>query len=108
MRREFSNWVKAQSALRANGKCERCTARLLTGGYHYDHIIPCELGGEATVENCAVLCRACHQTKTSKTDVPRIAKAKRRERAHLGIKKPRTITRWKRFDGTIVVAGRER
>jgi 5-methylcytosine-specific restriction protein A len=108
MRREFSNWVRAQAALRANGKCECCTCRLLTGGYHYDHIIPDAMGGEPTVDNCAVLCRSCHQTKTSEQDVPRIAKTKRQGRKHLGIKKPRTIRSWRRFNGQIVHADRER
>jgi 5-methylcytosine-specific restriction protein A len=88
MRREFSNYVKAQAAIRANGKCEGCTARLLTGGYHYDHLTPDALGGDPTIDNCQVLCKACHGLKTTKADVPNIARAKRRERKHLGIKKP--------------------
>jgi 5-methylcytosine-specific restriction enzyme A len=86
MRREFSNYVKAQAALRANGKCESCTARLLTGGYHYDHRVPAAMGGDASEDNCQVLCKACHGLKTTKADVPNIAKAKRRERKHLGIR----------------------
>jgi 5-methylcytosine-specific restriction protein A len=86
MRREFSNYVKAQAAIRANGKCEQCTARLLTGGYHYDHITADALGGEPTIDNCQVLCKACHGLKTTKADVPNIARAKRRERKHQGIK----------------------
>jgi 5-methylcytosine-specific restriction endonuclease McrA len=107
MRREFSNWAKAQVALRANGRCERCTARL-TGRYNYDHIIPDALGGEPTVENCQLLCKACHSEKTTKTDVPRIAKTKRQGRKHAGIKKPRSIRAWRKFDGTPVYAERER
>lgn len=106
-RREFSNYVKAQAALRANGRCEKCTARLV-GPYHFDHIVPDAMGGEPTLENCALLCKACHSAKTTKSDIPRIAKTKRQQRKHMGIKKPRTITRWRRFDGSIVVAERER
>ena len=85
-RREFSNYVKAQAAIRANCKCEECGTRLLTGGYHYDHRIPDAMGGRPDEENCQVLCKACHGLKTTKADVPQIAKAKRRERRHYGIK----------------------
>lgn len=87
MRREFSRKIKAQAALRAGGRCENCTARLMTGSYHYDHDTPDGLGGEPTLENCKVLCKSCHSIKTTKQDVPAIAKAKRRERARFGIKK---------------------
>jgi 5-methylcytosine-specific restriction enzyme A len=108
MRREFSNYVKAQAAIRANGKCEECGTRLLTGGYHYDHRIPDAMGGRPDEENCQVLCKSCHGLKTTKADVPQIAKAKRRERNHFGIKRPRSIRQWRRFNGTIVYASRER
>lgn len=78
MRTEFPQKVRAQAALRSNGHCEnpRCGVRLPDGGYHYDHVIPDALGGEATLENCEVLCLPCHKAKTTKGDVPRIAKAK--------------------------------
>jgi 5-methylcytosine-specific restriction protein A len=91
MRREFSNYTKAQAALRSNGLCEGCGVRLTTGHYHYDHVVPDQLGGEPTLENCAVLCKPCHGEKTAKRDVPAIAKAKRRQRKHLGIKKRSTF-----------------
>ncbi len=107
-RREFSNYVKAQAAIRANGKCEQCTARLLTGGYHYDHDTPDALGGEPTLDNCKLLCKACHSLKTTRADAPNIAKAKRRERKHLGIRKRSTFpcskdSPWKKtVDGRVV------
>lgn len=107
-RREFSNYVKAQAAIRAKGRCENCTARLMTGGYHYDHRVADALGGDNSEDNCQLLCKTCHDLKTRKADVPNIAKAKRREKKHLGIKKPRTITRWRKMDGTAVFATRER
>lgn len=108
MRREFSGKVMAEAALRANGQCECCTRRLMTGDYHYDHIIPDALGGEPLLGNCQVLCRSCHSVKTTKEDVPRIAKAKRNFKKAKDIHKPRTITRWRRFDGSIREAGKER
>jgi 5-methylcytosine-specific restriction protein A len=77
MRREFSKKVMGQAALRANGQCEKCSTRLMAGKIAYDHIIPDALGGEPTLENCQVLCAACHGVKTSKEDVPRISKTER-------------------------------
>jgi 5-methylcytosine-specific restriction endonuclease McrA len=108
MRREFSAKIKAAAALRSGGHCESCTARLATGSYHYDHVIPDAMGGEPTLANCSVVCKACHSVKTGKHDVPQIAKAKRRERNRFGIKKPRTIRAWRKFNGQPVYATRER
>jgi 5-methylcytosine-specific restriction protein A len=107
MRAEFSAKTKVLAFKRANGCCEKCTARLGPGNVEYDHRIACELGGDNEIGNCVALCRSCHSTKT-KRDVAAIAKAKRRERRHAGIKKPRTIKAWRRFSGEIVYAGRER
>jgi 5-methylcytosine-specific restriction protein A len=108
MRHEFSAKVKAQAALRANGHCEGCTRKLLAGDYHYDHNTPDAMGGDATLENCKVLCRSCHSIKTTKTDVPQIAKAKRRERKRFGIRKRSTFACSrdsafkKKIDGSVV------
>lgn len=110
-RKEFTAKVRVAAWQRSEGRCEwidddghRCNVKLYPGDMHYDHIIADQLGGEPTLENCAVLCRSHHKAKTIRQDVPAIAKAKRRERAHLGIK-PRTKFRgWRRFDGTPVYA----
>ena len=51
---------------------------------------------------------ACHKEKTGKADIPRIAKTKRISDREKGIRRPRTITRWRRFDGSVVEAGRQR
>jgi 5-methylcytosine-specific restriction protein A len=109
-RREFSKAVKREAFTRANGVCEGkdCGAKLTLGKYHYDHRIPDALGGEPELWNCEVLCIACHSVKTRTTDVPAIAKTKRIQDRQKGIKKPRSITSWRAFDGTIVRAARER
>ena len=90
MRREFSKQVRRDTFARCAGKCEgeNCGAKLFPGGIFYDHRIPDALGGGPTLENCQVLCRPCHDEKTRKEDVPRIAKAKRVSDLHRGIKKP--------------------
>jgi 5-methylcytosine-specific restriction endonuclease McrA len=105
-RREFSPKVMVDAFKRANGRCEKCTARLSVGKFAYDHIIPDQLGGDPTLDNCQVLCTACHSVKTRTRDVPAIAKAKRQERGQLLPRKRATIpgsrgTPWKRkIDGT--------
>lgn len=93
MRREFSKQVRRDAFARAKGICEgkpyggeRCTVKLTIGKYHYDHDIPDGLGGAPTLDNCVVLCIACHRDKTSNRDVPAIAKAKRVSDKHHGIK----------------------
>lgn len=115
MRREFSKQVKRDAFMRANGQCEgklaggsRCGSRLEANKFHYDHELPDALGGEPELWNCQVLCVACHKTKTGKQDMPRIAKVKRIQDREKGIRRPRKITRWRRFDGSIKEAGRER
>ena len=87
-RREFSGKVMAQAALRADGRCEGCTRRLMTGDYHYEHVIPHAIGGSPNLDNCQVLCCSCHSVKTTIEDVPRIAKSKRNYRKARGIKNP--------------------
>lgn len=110
MRREFPKQVKRDAFMRADGFCEHkgCGCKLFRGNIFYDHVIPDGLGGEPTLDNCQVLCKSCHNIKTRKTDVPRIAKAKRIHDRDIGIRKPRTIRAWRRFDGTPVYASRER
>lgn len=81
-RREFPDKVKVAAFQRAKGRCEECTARLAVGKFAYDHKIPDALGGEPTLDNCAVLCTACHGIKTP-VDVGRIAKAKRMRVKHI-------------------------
>jgi 5-methylcytosine-specific restriction endonuclease McrA len=90
VRREFTKKTKAAAFERSGGHCEKCTARLYPGHFHYDHRIPDALLGEPILENCSVLCDACHGAKTTGEDVPRITKARHQRYAHIGAKdKPR-------------------
>ena len=99
MRQEFTAKVKREALARSNGYCEGCTKKLFVGDYHYDHDNPDGLTGEPTLENCRVLCKACHGAKTVK-DVAMIARAKRRELKHAGIKKSGWTIPGRKFDGT--------
>lgn len=87
---EFTAKTKDKAFERAKGLCELCAAPLQVGRLHYDHRLPCALGGTNDLANCQVLCTPCHTEKTSKEDVPRIRKADRQRRAHIGAKKEPT------------------
>ena len=103
-RSEFPRKVKAAAAFRANGCCEQCHAKLKTGEAEYDHVLPCALGGEPTLENCQVLCRVCHRGKDGKTatDTRMIRKADRQRAKHTGAAKKKRTIGYRRFDGTPV------
>lgn len=83
MRHEFSSKTKLAAFERADGHCDSCKLKIM-GRAEYDHVIPCALGGEATLENCECLCRKCHALKTSGGDIPRISKAKRTHAKRIG------------------------
>lgn len=109
MRREFSKMTKLLAFKNSGGVCAGCGCKLFPGGIFYenDHDLACGLGGDNSLGNCVCLCKPCHKTKT-RSDVALIAKAKRRELKHAGIRNPRTMTAWRRFDGSIRRVERER
>jgi 5-methylcytosine-specific restriction endonuclease McrA len=115
MRAEFSKKTMREAYERSEGLCEglrpsgeRCCAPV-DHKKHFDHVVPDALGGDTSLINCAVLCVPCHKAKTSKIDVPMIAKAKRNYDKHRGIKKPsrfpgsRDSKFKKRMDGSVVL-----
>ncbi len=85
-RSEFTRKVKKSAWDRCGGRCEKCTAKLFPGKYAYDHDLPDQMGGEATLENCRVLCDACHDEKTFTVDIPAIRKSDRQRDKHIGAK----------------------
>lgn len=93
-RREFSVAVQNAAYERSGGICECGCNRPFTDHPkerpEYDHDLPDFLGGKPDLENCKVLRVDCHQAKTAKQDMPRIAKARR------GEKDRKNITRIKR------------
>ena len=100
--------VKVRVFDRAGGKCAECTLPIV-GKLRpaYDHIQALINGGKHAESNLQLLCVPCHAVKT-KADVAEKSITARKRTKHLGIKKPRTMTRWRRFDGSIREAGRER
>lgn len=100
--------VKDRVALKAEGYCRKCSRQV--GGKlraEFDHEIPLIVGGQHRETNLQLLCHECHGAKTV-LDVKLKAKVSRVRKKHLGIKKPRTIRSWRRFDGSPVYASRER
>jgi hypothetical protein len=95
-RNEFSSTTKDETYERQRGLCAECGVRLAPGNCFFDHIIPNELGGPNTPDNCQALCRSHHGSKTSSRDVPAIAKSRRSRRRHLGIKKRSRFRGWRR------------
>ncbi len=134
-RTEFSRKTRRLAWERANGMCEGrlpltadearktqiglteptliiggkpCNFPIDLGLFHYDHIIPDWMGGDASLDNCQVLCRLCHAKKTA-ADVGAIAKVRRirdRRSKSLTSKRPMPFGRGSKFkrkiDGRIV------
>jgi len=103
-RQEFPRKVMLAAFERACGACESCGVRLTIAKFHYDHVLADGLGGAPTLENCQVLCWACHRIKTGSRDVPMIAKAERQRAKHLGANPRPRRSKWKRkVDGSVVL-----
>lgn len=87
-RREFPAKVRVAVIKRAtrddgNRYCEKCGD--LAKRFQIDHVRPDGLLGEPTLQNAMLICEPCF-TEKNKADTSAIAKAKRREAAHLGAK----------------------
>jgi 5-methylcytosine-specific restriction protein A len=93
---------------RYGGRCY-LSKRLIRPGDKWDaeHIIALTLGGENREKNLAPALKAPHKVKTGQ-DRKIKKRTDARRKKHIGIHKPRTITRWRKFNGEIVIAGRER
>lgn len=89
-RREFSRKIMAAAFARSKGYCEAdgCHTKLQTGRFTYDHRIPDWMGGDPTLDNCQVICRACDRMKTRK-DQSDIARVRGAHDRHIGAKRSR-------------------
>jgi 5-methylcytosine-specific restriction protein A len=86
MRREFSTKVRQAAYDRSKGRCEECGTKFAGRTPEYDHVLSNFLGGEPTLQNCAVLCNPCHRRKTDTEDAPRHAKTRHQFNSNAGIK----------------------
>ena len=107
----FSTSFRLSLFLKKKGICSACSLKIEAGkAWDIDHILPLALGGANEPKNLQILCKPCHQSKTSQSDIPRIAKTKRLKARHLGARSPsnRPIpgsrrSPWKRkMDGSVV------
>lgn len=90
------------------GKCHISGRRIMPGeAWDLDHVIALINGGENRESNLAPALREFHKGKTAQ-DVAEKSRVRRKRMAALGIKKPRSITRWRKFNGVIVTASKER
>ena len=79
--------------LAADGRCHLCGQRIKPGEkWDVEHPIPLALGGADGDTNRAPAHSKCHAPKSAQ-DAGDIARAKRREAKHLGIRKPSTFRR---------------
>ena len=85
---EFPAKIKVAAYRLCQGRCEGCTAPLLPGRFQYDHRLPVAMGGASSLDNCEVLCSACHGAKTCERDIPTIAKSNRVRNKFIGAKTP--------------------
>lgn len=60
-RKPFAKSVKAAVLKRSGGMCEDPGCDRV--GTDFDHVKPVAIGGESTLENCALLCRDCNASK---------------------------------------------
>jgi 5-methylcytosine-specific restriction enzyme A len=90
-RKRWSSTVRLRIFLAHDGKCHVCDQKISVGeGWDLDHRIALALGGDDAEPNLAPAHRkGCHAGKTAQEDVPAIAKAKRRQIAHVGAKAPK-------------------
>lgn len=90
------------------GVCYLSGRKIMPGErWEVEHKLALSLGGENRESNLAPALAAPHKVKTA-SDMKQKAKNDRVRKKHLGIRKPRTLRRWRRFNGDIVEAGRDR
>lgn len=93
---------------RMGGRCHLSGRKIMPGdAWDLDHIVALVNGGSHRESNLAPALRSEHRKKTA-SDVKQKAKNDRVRKRHLGIKRPRTIRAWRKFNGEIVYAERER
>jgi 5-methylcytosine-specific restriction protein A len=121
MTRALAEWIgkTADSAVpprvrlrifqRFDGCCQCGCGRKIAVGERWDceDAVALVNGGERRESNLRPFLTEHHKPKTA-DDVAIKSKTYRMARRHAGVKRPRTITRWRRFDKTPVIAPRER
>lgn len=101
--------VKLRVFLHFDGRCQCGCRRTIRSGepWRLDHKRALILGGEHRESNFQPILVE-HDKSKIRGEVAEKSWTYRKRKANHGIKKPRTITSWRRFDGSPVYASRER
>lgn len=100
--------IKLRIWVREQGRCYLTGAQIRPGDkYQFEHKVALCNGGQHRESNIFLALDDPHKDKTAE-DRAQKERDDRIIKRHAGIKKPRTITRWRKFDGTPVNASRER
>lgn len=93
---------------REHGVCYLSGRKIMPGEqWELEHVVALCNGGEHRESNMAPALVKPHKQKTA-ADRRTKAKNDRVRRKHIGIRKPRTIRQWRKFNGEKVTAPRER
>lgn len=121
MARTVENWVgktddakipdrvKLRIWIRERGR-DYLTGDLIRPGepYEFEHELALCNGGKHSEDNIRLVKKGkAHKAKTAR-DLKQRVRNDKATKQHAGIKKDRKITKWRRFDGSIVEAPRER
>jgi 5-methylcytosine-specific restriction endonuclease McrA len=91
-RRAFSPKERARIFMLRDGRCHRCTRKLLLKDeWSVEHLIALACGGDNSDENLGLTCSVCRPIKDGE-DHSRAAKGKRIAQKHI-LGKPKTKTR---------------
>lgn len=100
--------VKLRIWEREGGVCHLTHRKIMPGDeYDFSHFRGLAMGGEHRESNIGLALIDPHKIHTAKERALQ-AKSDRIRKRHVGIKKPRSITRWRKFNGAAVIAPRER
>lgn len=107
-RRQLTKLQRVKVFDAAKGRCHLCDTKIAVGErWEVEHCKPLWLGGIDGPENMAPAHYLCHRAKTASERTIK-AKGDRVRQKHLGLRKPRSIRGWRKFDGTPVHATRTR
>lgn len=102
------DYVRTRVFLKHDGICHIAKRKIMRSDlWDLDHVIALINGGENRESNLAPALRDKHREKT-KADVAEKSKVYHKAAKDIGIKKPRTITRWRKMNGDPVFASRQR
>ncbi len=101
--------VRLRVYLRDKGRCQVCSRQLgPSDKWICDHKTAIVNGGANLESNLQTICEWCDKRVKTPADVAQKSATYRKRLRHVGIRKPRTITRWRKFNGDIVSVKRER